>query len=660
MSTGKLITILSVGGALAIGLACFFIFRSGKPDDPIKAQLDAAKSTHSQSIAAANTALVAAFDAEVKTLQSSGNADGAAAVTSQKAEFTSSDVLPQTPYMKDAVTQYQQASKAADDGLVAAYNDAIAGFDAESKSDLADAARGERTDLVSKIASSNNAGPAAPVSTIAQELDAAKAANKQAIADARKVLVTTVDDRLNAATDAGDLATVQSLQAVKSAAQTDGSVSDDVKDAAIVAAKKRYDQAVVAANGVLAQAYQKAVRDYTKARQIDQAMATQKELTDSGIDRGAAPSPKSVSVSVVQFVSAEYGDGARVIDVSEKISELYKTNSIILIAGLPDPAPGVPKKLTAHFKIGQETFVLSGLDGKTISIAASAEPKGANSVQIDDHVKLDSAFYGVDRRIVDVRDSFASRLKSGQSVPISAETFGISDPAFGVKKSLAVRLQIDGTLFDLSADDGGAILLGGSDSATAGGGRVIDLLALIDPHRDAVMGTWTKDDAGLQCYSPDAARLRIPYLPPQEYDYEIDFIRKAGNQSVNQILARGDVRWFWSMGAYADRFVGFSDVKGLGVDKNVTTIEMPGLIKNGELMRSLIQVRNDHIAAYVNGKLIEEYKTDYSDLTPGSQWNVGAAQLGVGEYRGPTVFQAIKVTEITGTGQTTVKPKAEP
>src|SRR4051794_18841474 len=84
----------------------------------------------------------------------------------------------------------------------------------------------------------------------------------------------------------------------------------------------------------------------------------------------------------------------------------------------------------------------------------------------------------------------------------------------------------------------------------------------------------------------------------------------------------------------------------MGVDKNPTTIEMPGLIKNGQRTRCLVQVRHDHIAAYVDGKLIDEYKTDYSDLALGSQWNLGSPLLGIGSFSSPAVFYSIKLTEI--------------
>ncbi|HEX8913471.1 MAG TPA: hypothetical protein VF796_14015, partial [Humisphaera sp.] len=60
----------------------------------------------------------------------------------------------------------------------------------------------------------------------------------------------------------------------------------DVRDPAILGAKTRYAAAVQAANARLADAYAAAVRDYTRAKQIDQALAVQAELDGSGLGKG--------------------------------------------------------------------------------------------------------------------------------------------------------------------------------------------------------------------------------------------------------------------------------------------------------------------------------------------------------------------------------------
>jgi hypothetical protein len=114
--------------------------------------------------------------------------------------------------------------------------------------------------------------------TIAQELATAKAQHQEAIGNAKKALLDVIDQRINEAADAGNLATVQSLQAVRATAAVDGTVPYDVKDTLILVAKTNYETAIASARARLDRAYRKAVRDYTRARRFDEARSTQDEL----------------------------------------------------------------------------------------------------------------------------------------------------------------------------------------------------------------------------------------------------------------------------------------------------------------------------------------------------------------------------------------------
>jgi hypothetical protein len=126
--------------------------------------------------------------------------------------------------------------------------------------------------------------------SIPSRLAAAKAAWAKEIADARRVLVATTDARLNAAADAGDLEAVQSLQSAKIKASLDGTLPQDTKDPTVLAAKKTMDESVTSANGRLVSAYREAVKNYTRARKISEAQATQDELVATGLSAAVAAS----------------------------------------------------------------------------------------------------------------------------------------------------------------------------------------------------------------------------------------------------------------------------------------------------------------------------------------------------------------------------------
>jgi hypothetical protein len=121
-------------------------------------------------------------------------------------------------------------------------------------------------------------------------LEGAKSDYTSSISDSRKALSGAVDSRLNAAIDAGDLKTVQALQAAKSTLDSGGAIPADVKDSAIIAAKAHYAQSIESANTRLADAYRDAVRDYTRARQLTEAQATQAEFGATGLAGAAASS----------------------------------------------------------------------------------------------------------------------------------------------------------------------------------------------------------------------------------------------------------------------------------------------------------------------------------------------------------------------------------
>ena len=148
------------------------------------------------------------------------------------------------------------------------------------------------------------------VDSIPSRLEAAKVTHQSETKLARKTLVATIDVQMNAAADAGDLASVQALQSAKFKAAREGSIADDMTDQAVLAAKKATDQAVEAANVRLAAAYKQAIADYTKARKISEAVAVQDEfialgLTSTSSTTGAINQP----AESITGATGSLGDG---------------------------------------------------------------------------------------------------------------------------------------------------------------------------------------------------------------------------------------------------------------------------------------------------------------------------------------------------------------
>jgi hypothetical protein len=189
-----------------------------------------------------------------------------------------------------------------------------------------------------------------------------------------------------------------------------------------------------------------------------------------------------------------------------------------------------------------------------------------------------------------------------------------------------------------------------SQPAPAATPRVVNLLKLVDPRKDTFTGNWKLQNAEESpLVSSDAtqhARLNIPYQPPEEYDFRVDFVRQGGDNCMAQMFTHGKpcalILYGWK-----GKVSGFQLVKDHFADKNETGVhDLP--TANGQHHTSIVRVRRHYIEAWLDGTLIIHYDTEGNDL--GSKdWAIDTP-LGVGSQTSPTLFQVIELTEVTGRG----------
>ncbi len=185
-----------------------------------------------------------------------------------------------------------------------------------------------------------------------------------------------------------------------------------------------------------------------------------------------------------------------------------------------------------------------------------------------------------------------------------------------------------------------------------GTGGWIDLMKMIDPTKDSVNGKWEIRNGSWVSDNSNQARLEIPYQPPEEYDFRITFTRTKGNDVVAQILSKNGRQFMWGAGWGQDKYLSFELIDGKGAGFNKTTIERNGYLKNGKMHTSLVEVRKGGVKAYLDGKLMAEYKTNYDDLSLVSTWQLrDSNSLGIGSYASPTIFHKIELCEVTGKGK---------
>jgi len=184
--------------------------------------------------------------------------------------------------------------------------------------------------------------------------------------------------------------------------------------------------------------------------------------------------------------------------------------------------------------------------------------------------------------------------------------------------------------------------------------RAINLLPLINPATDTVRGKWSVRAGALVAEPEQFSRIQIPFEPPEEYDFRIIFNRISGEDEVSQYFSQTGRMAMWQMGAIKNSLFGFQMVGGRGTGGgNSTTIKTENCLKTGKLSTSVLAIRKNGVKAYLDGKLISEWATDFSDASLDSRyWPMPDNRLlGLAAHKNYTAFYRIELLEITGKGK---------
>ncbi len=190
-------------------------------------------------------------------------------------------------------------------------------------------------------------------------------------------------------------------------------------------------------------------------------------------------------------------------------------------------------------------------------------------------------------------------------------------------------------------------------------GNVVDLLALIDPKLDAIRGKVTKTGGALTMQTEKTPKenwqdseITVPYQPPSEYDVKLIFgVKSKQNYLVTLKLWKSERLFGFILMNFSTRQkAGFELVGGKDVtDDNPTVVPLRS-DASGKRMSLSVQMRNDVAKAYLDDKLLTEWKTTYREAGLSRYWKQrDRPQLGVRASDGSTIH-SFEVTEITGMG----------
>lgn len=183
----------------------------------------------------------------------------------------------------------------------------------------------------------------------------------------------------------------------------------------------------------------------------------------------------------------------------------------------------------------------------------------------------------------------------------------------------------------------------------------VNLLRLVDPAKDAVLGAWKLEDGKLIGPTGKLVRLEFPYQPPAEYDFRVVFTRVSGANNVSQVLSRQGKAFLWIMELGLAR-AALAVCRGQWITDagNPSLVELQTTMNDAGPHTSLLEVRKDRIRCFFDGKLVRDYKTDYADLTMNPDWKLRSDQvLGLGLWETVAEFSRVELVEVSGKGKRT-------
>ncbi len=178
--------------------------------------------------------------------------------------------------------------------------------------------------------------------------------------------------------------------------------------------------------------------------------------------------------------------------------------------------------------------------------------------------------------------------------------------------------------------------------------RAYTLIPLIDTNKDAIHGTWRIENNELRCETTHfVPRIQIPYQPPDQFDFIVTFKQPKLRNGVMLIMPnKHGGSFYWTVGSEN----GTAYCLSIGGSNTQTKLPASSVIGKNRVHTTMVQVRSDAVYGYLDGVLIRQYKTDFTDLLADSWREIKDKSLLALGCDEPTVFQAVQLVEYDGFG----------
>jgi hypothetical protein len=182
----------------------------------------------------------------------------------------------------------------------------------------------------------------------------------------------------------------------------------------------------------------------------------------------------------------------------------------------------------------------------------------------------------------------------------------------------------------------------------------VNLLKLIDPRQDSIIGEWSMDGAILVSPVGEWQKVQIPYTPPEEYDLTVVAERKQGGDSFTIGLGQGRSAFSLCIDAHPAKggLVGIDVVDGIILENNPATVKGSFQVNNKPSTFG-VAVRKGGISLTIDGKNVYSWQGNYNRLGPSPVWKARdpKAPLVLGAYGSIYHVSKILLTPVTGQGK---------
>lgn len=146
----------------------------------------------------------------------------------------------------------------------------------------------------------------------------------------------------------------------------------------------------------------------------------------------------------------------------------------------------------------------------------------------------------------------------------------------------------------------------------------VDLLSLIDLERDQRLGAWQRVGARLESSLGQDCELRIPFIPPDEYDVVLVARRIAGNEALEIGLTTSTRRAFVGIDMFnTTSGISLNDWKHAGL--NETSLLQP-VFEDAKDHEIRCQMRQHRLTVFCDNKKLLEFTGDMDRLRTRRHW----------------------------------------